>query len=150
MTDKFNTIETQLVAWAQADTDIMAIAALVHEKLKEDPRKYGYNQTPAIAVHALGYESKWGIKDNRHFSEISVFIEVLAHGGDISTLDGQIKQLVSLLIDKLDAESPHRGGKGINNYFDDVYVDRADIEPFSMEKGWLVMGGINVIIEIAE
>jgi hypothetical protein len=142
MTDKFNTTENQIVAFLDADSDIYGLVNLVHAKLKEDQRTYYKHEIPAIGVQVIGYQPT---EDDRHEKIISCIVEVTSHGGDVAAVDNVVKQIASLVIDKLDAESPYLDGGGISNNFEDIICENASIIP-----GWLVGASIEVDVTIKE
>ena len=147
MNDKFNTIETAIKEFLDDDTEVKAIAKKVHEKLKADIRKYGKHETPAVAVHCTGFTGK---RENPHISAINVFIEIVDSGGDLETVDGRVKELQSIIIDKLRAESPFLGGNGIDEQFDAIFIEDAAVIPWDAAHGFLISGSINMEVEIVE
>lgn len=147
MDNKFNTIETIIKDYLDDDTDVKAIAKKVHEKLKADIRKYGKHETPAVAVHCTGFS---GRRENPHVSTINVFIEIVDSGGDLETVDGRVKQLQSIIIDKLRAESPLLGGGGIDEQLESIFISDAAVIPWDAAHGFLISGNINMEVEIVE
>lgn len=147
MNDKFNGVETIIKDFLLADSDVMAIAKLVHEKLRDDILKYSKHETPAIAVHSTGFT---GDADDRHNSGIGVFIEIVDTGGDLAVIDGRVKQLESIIIDKLRKESPYLGGKGMSAQLDDIVVSGGTIYPWNKTGGFLISGNIDVEVYIKE
>lgn len=147
MDDKFNNTETKIVDFLNGIAAITDIANLVHVKLKDDPRNYLGHETPAVGVYASGFI---GDGDDRHNSGINIYIEITDSGGDIDTADGNVKELMSLIIDYLRKESPVVSGAGIDAEFDDIFIADADVQPFQLQTGWMVSGNITGEVYIKE
>jgi len=146
--DKYNAVETLIKDFIEADTAIMAIANLVHEKIKANVRNYHNHEMPAIAVHATNYI---GDASERHYSGLAVFLEVVDAGGNLGTVDVRVKQLMSLLIDKFRKESPFISGQGIDEELEDIVVVDGPVIPWDPEQGvFLVTGNINLEVYFVE
>ena len=124
MTNKFNQIESLVAAFVSNDSDLSAEFNLVHEKLKEETREYHTHQLPACGVWASGYQP--GDQLGGLLAQVQVLVEVIHRGGDLATVDNKVKELASLLTDKLRAESPNNRGLGFSGQAADISVERIE------------------------
>jgi hypothetical protein len=147
--DMFNEVESQLNTLLSADEDISDLVNYFHVKLKGDIEKYRKTELPACATHFTGYSDNGEGK----FIELRGLIEVVHHGGDISVIDDEVKQIVSLIIQKLLNENPEDGyGAGLSNKVDVIYVDNAEIIPpfpgYQRTKGFFEIAHLDIKVEI--
>lgn len=147
MNDVFNTIESELITLLSGDATITAEvpADHFHEKLKADLKNYYDHMLPAIAAHSIGYTR--GDDGVTHI--IHSVIEVVHKGGDLATVDGKVKKIMSLIMDKLNDENRAYGGL-LDQNVEDVYVTGGDVIPAQSENVFLVSGLLNVDCEIVE
>ena len=148
MQNKFNEIENKILTFLQNDSDVSALVNYFHTKILADPAKYANHQLPAIAVHSIGYSNE----DQDLIKSIHSVVEVVHRAGDLAAADDKVKEIVSLVIDKLNAESPRDGyGGGLNSPdVDDIYVNSANIVPTQLPNGFIVSGLIDVTVELIE
>lgn len=147
MDDVFNTIESQINSLLSSDTGITAEvpAGNFHEKLMADTRDYYDHKLPAVATHSIGYtRGDDGIK-----RIITSVIEVVHKGGDLASIDGKVKKIMSLIIEKLENENGGYGGH-LSQNVDNIYVTDADVIPSRSENAFLVSGLIMINCEIVE
>ena len=146
MQNKFNTVENLILNFLQNDADVSAQVKYFHQKLKPDPAKYNRDQLPALAVHAHSYQND-GFQKN-----ITALVEIVNQGGDMATVDDKVKEIASLVIDKLNAQSA-RSGYGAtlgSDDVDDIQVTTASVNPEPITSGFLGLGHINVQVTITE
>jgi len=148
MLDKFNTIEDKILTFLQNDSEVSALVKYFHTKVLSDIAKYPTHQLPAVAVHAIGYSNE----ERSHLKSVRSVVEIVHRAGDLASADTTVKQIASLVIDKLNAESPRDGyGSGLNTTeVDDVYVSGANIIPVALPNGFIVSGLLDVEVEIIE
>jgi hypothetical protein len=147
MDDKFNTIEKLQKEFFESDNDICQDVKYFHTKLLADPASYNGDQLPAMAIHAIGFES---VEDERKLNYISTIIEITHRGGDLETVDEKVKKIMSNAIDKLRAESPRNHGNGFTDKVDDIRVDNAEIVFGSSQGTFTVIASIAVSVGIVE
>jgi len=147
MQDKFNTVENLILNFLQNDSNVAALVNHFHTKILDDIAKYPNHQLPAVAVHAIGYSQE----ESRITNTISAIVEIVNRGGDLESVDGKVKEIASLIIDKLNAESPRDGyGAGLSDNVEDVYIVSANIIPVRLPNGFIVSGICEVNVEIRE
>lgn len=146
LADKFNASESAIKSFLEADAGVSGLVNHFHEKLIDDIYRYTGAQLPAVAVAAIGHEDAGLFK-----SRIQTVIEVVTAGGDLSAVDGQCKQAMSLIINLLKKEDPRRQGRGISGTFDEIDVQGSTIvPPDKSNHGFIVSGMINVNVTINE
>lgn len=124
MLNKFNAIESAIVSFLNSDAEISALVNKVHEKIIDDVSTYSVHELPAIAVHSMGYTPDGEID---RFPRVNVYIEIVHTGATLATVDSTVKQIASLVIDKLRSESPRNGGNGFSDVADDVAIGNFSI-----------------------
>ena len=147
MDDKFNTIETLEKEFFENDSDFSDVN-LFHTKLKADITTYKQHELPAMAVHAFSFE---GLEGERKLNYIGTAIEITHRGGDLDTVDGQVKTILSRAINKLRAESPLNHGNGFENQaIEDIRIDNAEIIFDRINSVFTVIGSLEVAIGVYE
>lgn len=124
MLNKFNAIESAIVSFLNSDAEISALVNKVHEKIIDDVSTYSVNELPAIAVHSMGYTPDSEID---RYPRVNVYIEIVHTGGTLATVDSTVKQIASMVIDKLRSESPRNDGKGFSGVADDIAIGNFSI-----------------------
>jgi hypothetical protein len=150
MNDKFNTVENLVKNFLSADSDLAGIVNTFEQKLRADVNTYMQHELPAIAVHSTGYGIDVTQSDSRKLAYIDTTIEIVHRGGDLASVDDTVKQITSLVIDKLRLESPLNDGGGFGQAVDDIRIDRADIIPSQINNAFTVIGNVDAQIGIIE
>lgn len=127
MQDKFNSIESLLVAFIQADTETLyktGALQYVHEKLVDDIRNYRNDQLPACGVQSVGFSP-----DADGLDRLPAVLEVVHRGGDVDAVDTKVKEIASNLIDVLKAASPSMTDNPISEDVSFVEIESATLLP---------------------
>jgi len=149
MQNKFNVIEGLVLSFLQADTEITALAKSFHEKIKPDIPDYYDHELPAIAVNM----NQFYRPENTIKSTISGVVEIVNLGADLNAMDDTVKELASLVINKLIAESPTNRGRGFNDQVEEILVDDAEIISAPLNEDFTdfaVTAFINISIGVVE
>lgn len=149
MTDKFNAIESALQTYLSGDTDIDAQVELFHTKLKPDLAEYGNHELPAIAVHAFAYRPG----ESKHSPTVTAVVEIVNRGGDLDVVDGKVKTIASLVIDKLRRVDPQAGWEatGLSGIAAAINIEGANIQADETSQGiYTVTGEVMVGVGIVE
>lgn len=148
MNDKFNNLETLTKNFLAADADIAAQVVTFEEKLRDVLADYDQHELPAIAVQTTGYASSENLGKA---PDIFLTIEVVSRGASLGTIDGKVKEIASLVMDKLRAESPTNDGKGLNENIEIIDVESVQFFPPDNEDNqFTVSAFVNVIMTILE
>lgn len=147
MVNKFNAIESSIVSFLSGDSDLSALVNKFHEKIIEDVSRYSVNELPAVAVHSIGYSTD---DEFDRYPFINVYIEIVHAGANLATVDGLVKQIASLVIDKLRSESPGNDGNGLSGTVDEIRIDNFTIAAAPDNAQYRVIAAGQVSVGIVE
>lgn len=139
MTDRFNWIETRLLADFQADASIAAEVNYFHEKLREEFNNYPDHQLPALAIQSVDYVPS---EEAHPLGELTVIVEVITKSGDLAAADAKCKEIVSLVIDRM-FELVDAGGT-LATEVQGLRLIRANVSPANINNQFFVFGTIEI------